>query len=312
MPRRSVLVVLILSAAPLSAQDVRRLDGHRGPITALAFAPDGRLATGGFDRTVRLRDADGAVERTLTAGSKVLALAWSPDGRLLASAGLDDVLTVWDAAAGAALLRLRCGAFCVHAVAFTPDGTRLVACGEEGCVESWRLEDAPRDAAPLWRRYLDTPLYAAAVAPDGGSLAVAGLDGTVYVFDADSGEERQRLEGHHDAVFGLAFAPDGVLLSASADRTVRRWDVTAGRLLACLDGHRAAVAQTACSGDGRRLVTAGADGEVIVWDTRSGEALHSHRLPGKALSAAFAPDGTAVAAGGERACYLLALPRHVR
>jgi WD40 repeat protein len=102
------------------------------------------------------------------------------------------------------------------------------------------------------------------------------------------------------------------LASASGDQTVRRWDVASGRQLACLDGHRDGVYQVGHSADGRRLLSAGTEGEVIVWDAHSGRALHSHRLPAKALCAAFAPDGRRVGAGTAEAGYLLDLPRHVR
>src|SRR5262249_56405076 len=113
--------------------------------------------------------------------------------------------------------------------------------------------------------------------------------------------------------YGLSYSPDGrEVASASGDQTVRRWDVASGRQLACLDGHRDGVYQVGHSADGRRLLSAGTEGEVIVWDAHSGRALHSHRLPAKALCAAFAPDGRRVGAGTAEAGYLLELPRHVR
>ena len=159
------------------------------------------------------------------------------------------------------------------------------------------------------------PLYAAAVAPDGQTLALAGLDGRIRLHDLGHGTQLAAfLEGHVDAVYSLAFSPDGnSLASGSVDRTVRCWQVATGEQSACLDGHHGAVYQVGFSADGRRLVSAGADGEVIVWDAGNGAPLHRHRFPGKTLCAAFTPDGRRVAAGSERsACYLLELPRHVR
>ena len=157
-------------------------------------------------------------------------------------------------------------------------------------------------------------LYAAAVSPDGRLLALAGLDGRIHLQELESGRSVRILEGHTDAVYSLAFSPGGgELLSGSGDQTVRRWDVATGTPRACLDGHRGAVYQVGFSPDGRRLISAGTEGEVIVWDAGNGAALHRHRFPGKALCAAFTPDGRHVGAGtGEAACFLLELPRYVR
>jgi WD40 repeat protein len=89
--------------------------------------------------------------------------------------------------------------------------------------------------------------------------------------------------------------------------------VATGEQRFCLDGHRGAVYQVGFSADGRRLVSADTDGEVIIWDAGNGSALHRHRFPDKTLCAAFTPDGRYVGAGGgQAACYLLELPRHVR
>jgi WD40 repeat protein len=89
--------------------------------------------------------------------------------------------------------------------------------------------------------------------------------------------------------------------------------VEAGREVACLDGHRDAVYQVGYSADGRRLVSAGTEGQVVVWNVQTGAAVCSHRFPHKALCAALAPDGRHVGAGtGQSLGYLMELPGYVR
>jgi WD40 repeat protein len=317
MRGRTVLVVVLglLASRPADAAPLTRLGGHRAAVCAVAFRPDGRrLASAGCDHAVKVWDADtGRLVRTLAGHrDKVLTLAWSADGRRLASAGLDSAIRLWDAESGVSLATLPSREGCVQAVAFAPDG-RLLACGEAGVVEDWDVE-ARRllRTLPVLPGY--APLYAVAVSPDGRTLAAAGLDGTIHLLDLDTGRPLRRLEGHRDTVYSLAFAPaGGSLLSGSGDGTVRRWEVLKGVQAACLDGHRAAVYQVAFSADGRRAVSAGTEGEVFVWDVHTGRALYRHRFPGKALCAAFAPDGRRVGAGtGGAACYLLDLPSHVR
>ncbi len=354
MSSRSFLVawVLVLWAdSGVGAQVVRELEGHRAAIYALAFHPDGEhLATASLDHTLKLWKRDsGELVQTLTGHrDKVLTLAFSPDGQRLASAGLDGVVRLWDLSGpgnrspGLPVSRspglLVSEGSCIHSLAFSPDGKRLVCAGEDGLAEVWDVEQGK---LLLTLPSLHCAIYSAAVSADGREVALgcgasapqarSASDGTVpslalracgasgqpthriYLFDLQTGEQRQVLEGHHEPVYSLAFAPDGTLVSGSEDRTVQLWDVAAGKPLLCLNGHREAVYQVAFSGDGRRLVSAGTDGEVIVWDSRTGRALHTHRFPGKTLCTAFTQDGRAIGAGtGQARCYLLELPRHVR
>ena len=325
---RLAIVVVCLGGGLARGQAIQEWHGHRAAVYAVAFQPNGQhMATASFDHTIKVWDVEsGRVVRSFSGHQdKVLALAYSADGRRFASAGLDGTVRLWDAATSRPLACLTSRNRCVQGIAFTPDGSRLIACGDAGIAEVWRtgsvscrVKGACRVEGIVERTIAvepeRMPLFAAAVSPDGQTLALAGLDGRIRLHDLATGKRRRTLEGHADAVYSLAFSPDGdCLASGSVDQTVRCWQTATGVQRACLDGHQGTVYQVGFSADGRRLVSAGGDGEVIVWDAGNGSALHRQRFPGKALCAAFTPDGRRIAAGSERsACYLLELPRHVR
>jgi WD40 repeat protein len=311
MLRRLLPLTLLLFTAPASARDIRVLSGHRAAVIAVAFRPDGeQLASASFDHTLRVWDAATGDLVCCCRGhhDKVTALAYHPEGSLLASAGLDHSLRLWNAATGRRVLTLATGERAVQALCFSPDGRHLLAAGDSGAVEV--IDLGTRRVA---RRLTLThePLYALALSPDGTTLAASGHGGTVHVVSLKSGERLQTLPGFGD-VYSLCFSGTGERLLSGGEDGVRVWDVTRGRLLAQHEQH-AGVYQVGCSPDGRRIVSAGADGEVQLRDAESGAILHAHRFPGKALCAAIAPDGRQVGLGTEKArCYLMELPPRAR
>ncbi|QQR46491.1 WD40 repeat domain-containing protein [Myxococcus xanthus] len=211
----------------------------------------------------------------------VLALAFSPDGRLLASGGYDAVVRVWDVAAGAQVAELKGHEAELHAVAFSPDGRWLAAAGRPGALWLWDWKQGRRVA--LLSGHTDV-VRGLAFSPDGEWLASGGLDRTVRVWRIRDGAEVLRFM-HDDIVIAVAFSPDGGrLLSSSMDRTARVWDLTARRELHRLTGHGDKVESCAFSADGERVMTASADRSIRFWDARTGALLDVQRNTG-ALSA---------------------------
>lgn len=140
----------------------------------------------------------------------------------------------------------------------------------------------------------------AAFSPDGATLASAGRDATVRLWDAVSGKLITILHGHDGKVSSVTFSPDGkTLASAGSDATVRLWDATSGKLITILHGHNGNVSSVAFSPDGKTL--ASADGVVRLWDATSGKLTTLlHGDEGSHVSIAFSPDGNTIASGG---CY---------
>jgi hypothetical protein len=151
----------------------------------------------------------------------VLCVAFSPDGKRLASGGKEDVVRIWDATTGQKVLAFHAHAVHVAHVTFSPDGSRLASAGWDNLARLW-------DAAtgrPLHNFPHASDVWSLAFSPDGSRLASASSDQTVKVWDAATGQEALSLSGHTGIVWDVAFSPDGSrLASASEDQTVRIWD----------------------------------------------------------------------------------------
>jgi WD40 repeat protein len=270
--------------------------------TGVVFSESGDWLAGVGDNAARLWNLrTGTVRRFVAPETLLRKVAITRDGKVIAAAGSDGTIRVWDAASNhLTLLAGHTGE--VTTIAFLPRGDRLVSAATDGTARIWDLSSSPPNSQVLAAH--GAAVTELAVAPGGDLIASASRDGKIQLWRA-GGQANRILVGHIDAITGLRFSSDGrQLASSSMDHTARIWNVATGESRA-LNGHDEAVRAIDFAPDGRTVATGSNDRTVRLWNLETGAmaVLRGHRAAVR--SVAYDAGGTRLATASEDAAVRL-------
>jgi WD40 repeat protein len=288
------------------------LKGHTFGVESVVFSPDGQtLASSSDDGTICLWDTSTMLSAGVATGQPigqplkghthwVMDVDFSPDGTILASAGVGDLtIRLWDVATGQPIGQPLTGhTHWVMDIAFSPDGQTVASGSRDGTIRLWDVATGQPLGGPLGQPFTghEDAVYSVAFSPDGTTLASGSYDTTIRLWDVATSEPiGLPLTGHSNGVNSVAFSPDGqTIASGSFDHTIRLWDVATSEPIGePLTGHTDEVWAVVFSPDGKTLASASQDHTIRLWDAATGEpvgeALTGHKAEVNCL--AFTHEG---------------------
>ena len=323
--------VCIWGAARADDRPIPQIDtgGHMAAIRGIAFTPGGKqLVSAGEDKVIRVWDvASGKTVRTIRGESalgslgKIFAMALSPDGKWLAvggdlrtstgtnlqGGGETQTIRLYDFESGKLVALLKGHTDAVRALAFSPDGSKLISGSSDNTAIIWDAGVQSGVPKPKLLHRLEGhkgDIFAVVFSPDGSRAVTGSYDHDLRLWQVSDGSQIALMAGHGDKVHSLAFSPDGTIASGDLSGAILLWDGRYGRFLRILAQNKTGVGSLNFSLDGKLLLsTCGRGGctgaPIYVNDVASGQVVTTYSGHDNAVQAsAFSPDGRWVATGG--------------
>jgi WD40 repeat protein len=228
----------------------------------------------------------------------VWTVGWSPNGELLASAGGDKTVQVWQATTGSPIYTYTSHTDTVYGLAWSPDSRRIASASYDKTVQIW---DAINGYYPTTYTGHSSWVWSVAWSRNGKYLASAGGDRAVKVWDATNGDTLFTYKKHSGNIYGLSWSPDSkYLVSASNDKTAREWEALTGRDIFVYSPYGTALWAASWSPDGTRIAVACENKTVQVWDAAGGDHVYIYYGHSDFVYAvAWSPDGKRIASAGD-------------
>lgn len=316
---------------------MRTLATTSGPVWSVAVSPNGKtIASGSWDGTIQLwhvsiDNARIPIQTLAGHTGAVWSVAISSDGKLLASGSADQTVKIWDLRTGELLNTFKGHSAGIFSVAFSPDNSLVASGSFDKTIKLWNINQNKSESyserypgyfkgythgvsEPYYGKYSSEnsqpylqqtlvghtqEVQSVAFSPDGQTLASGSTDGTVKLWNVNTGKAFRTLFGHTDSVWSVAIAPDGkTLASGSWDRTVKLWNLETGELQRTLNGHSKQVYSVAFSPDGRILASGDLGGTIKLWSTRNGCQKGTLKGHTDSVEISFSEDGKTMISGG--------------
>jgi len=284
-----------LERAVLSIQEKNRFNGHQAAILAIAYSPDGKqIATAGVDGSIRIWQPNGKLLNTIKNREVTRALKFSPDGKYLASGGDSRVAKLWNQD-GSLHRAIKTQASGIWTLDFSPDSKYLVTGGTDSFGELWDIASGKSIRTFQKQR---TGSRTLAYSPDGKLIAIGSVDGLVRLWTPE-GELQATLPNHNATIQAIAFSPDQqIFATATDDGVLRLWNRKDNTLIKSVKAHAAAIWSLAFSPDSQTLATASWDKTIKLWH-RNGTNFNTLRgHTASVWGAVFSPDGQSIASAG--------------